>query len=36
MPPIYIDKTAAEVVPPTLQGELQGEGAAFSQQLFEA
>ena len=31
----YIQKTAAEVLPPTVKGELQGEGLVL-QQLFEA
>ncbi len=31
----YIEKTAAEVLPPTVKGELQGEGLVL-QQLFQA
>jgi HAE1 family hydrophobic/amphiphilic exporter-1 len=31
----YIDKTAAQVLPPTVKGELQGEGLVL-QQLFSA
>jgi HAE1 family hydrophobic/amphiphilic exporter-1 len=31
----YIDKTAAQVLPPTVKGELQGEGLVL-EQLFSA